>query len=116
MNIGCECGKFRAELEKFPGNTPGRLVCYCDDCQTYMHYLKRTDLLDSAGGTEIIPIYPSEMKILQGREVLKCIRLSPKGLHRWTTTCCNTPIGNIQPGFPWIASFTGFTQSLNQLP
>lgn len=69
MNIQCECGKFRAELEKFPKNTPGRAICYCDDCQTYLHYLGRSDLLDSAGGTQIIPVYPSEMKVLQGLDV-----------------------------------------------
>jgi hypothetical protein len=102
MHIQCECGKFRAQLEKFPRNTPGRLVCYCDDCQTFLEYLNRADLLDTAGGTEVIPVYPAEMKILEGREVLKCVRLSPKGLYRWFTGCCNTPVANVQPGFPWV--------------
>ena len=30
--IQCQCGLFRARLKAFPGGTPGRLVCYCDDC------------------------------------------------------------------------------------
>lgn len=102
MRVQCECGKFQAELTGFPRNTPGRLACYCDDCQTYLSHLGREDLLDSAGGTEVIPVYPSEFKILDGREYLKCTHLSPNGLPRWSTTCCNTPVGNTRPGFPWV--------------
>ena len=102
MQIQCECGAFHAELTAFPRNTPGRLACYCDDCQTYLHYLGRADLLDSAGGTEVIPVYPAEMKLTQGREFLQCTRLAPNGLLRWSTTCCNTPIANTRPGFPWL--------------
>jgi hypothetical protein len=100
--IQCECGKFQAELTDFPKNSPGRLACYCDDCQTYLHYLGRADLLDSAGGTEVIPVYPAEFNILKGKEVLQCLRLSPNGLNRWYTTCCKTPIGNSRPKFPWV--------------
>jgi hypothetical protein len=67
-----------------------------------MHYLQRTDLLDAAGGTEIVPAYPSDLRITAGEDALRCTRLSPKGLMRWSTTCCNTPIGNTAPGFPWV--------------
>ncbi len=102
MEIQCECGTFRAELTGFPKNTPGRFFCYCDDCQTYMHFLDRADLMDEAGGCEIVPVYPSEMKFTQGSESLKCVRLSSKGLYRWTTTCCKTPILNTSPGMPWL--------------
>jgi hypothetical protein len=101
MEIQCECGKFRAELTKFPKNTPGRLICYCDDCQSYLHYLKRDDLLDVNGGTEIIPAYPADIKIIAGKENIKCTRLSPKGLFRYSTTCCNTPIVNTDARRPW---------------
>lgn len=102
MQIRCECGTFRADLTGLPRNTPGRLACYCDDCQTYLYALGRPELLDSAGGTEVIPVYPSEIKIISGHESLKCLRLSPQGLHRWSTTCCNMPIGNAKAGFPWM--------------
>jgi hypothetical protein len=101
MEIQCECGKFRAELTKFPKNTPGRLKCYCDDCQSYLHYLKRADLLDENGGTEIIPNYPADIKILTGKELLKCTRLVPNGMFRFSTTCCNTPIVNTDSKRPW---------------
>ena len=104
MKIQCECGRFRSELTVFPKNTPGRMVCYCDDCQTYLHSLGRADLLDPHGGTEVIPVYPSEMKIIEGRNLLRCTRLSPKGLYRWSTTCCNTPVANIKPGVPYVGT------------
>jgi hypothetical protein len=101
MEIQCECGKFRAELTKFPKNTPGRLKCYCDDCQAYLHHLKRTDLLDENGGTEIIPTYPADIKLIAGKEHVQCVRLIPKGMFRFATTCCNTPIANTDPKRPW---------------
>ncbi len=101
MKIQCDCGIFRAELQNFPKATPGRLICYCDDCQSYLHFLKRTDLLDANGGTEIIPAYPSDIKILQGKENLKCTRLVTTGMYRFSTTCCNTPIANTDPKRPW---------------
>jgi len=102
MNIQCECGKFEAELNAFPKNTPGRLKCYCDDCQSYLHHIKRADLLDSNGGTEVIPIYPADIRILKGQEQLKCARLSNKGMFRFFTACCNTPIANTRPNTPWV--------------
>ena len=101
MQIQCECGNFRAELTNFPKSTPGRLVCYCDDCQSYLHYLKRADLLDVHGGTEVIPNYPADVKIVAGKELVKCTRVKPDGMFRFSTTCCNTPIANTQPGRPW---------------
>ena len=101
MKIQCECGQFQAEILNFPANTPGRCVCYCDDCQTYLHYLGRSDLLDSAGGTEVIPVYPSDFKFLSGEKNLKITRLSPKGMFRFSTTCCNTPIANTTTSMPW---------------
>lgn len=40
------------------------------------------------------------MVIDTGREHLACRRLSPKGLGRWVTTCCETPVGNMMIGGP----------------
>ena len=101
MKIQCDCSKFQAELTGFPKNTPGRLFCYCNDCQSYLKKLGREDLLDAYGGTQIIPVYPSEISIISGKELLVCNRLSPNGLNRWSTSCCNSPIANTKAGFPW---------------
>ena len=101
MELQCECGKFQVVLMAFPKNTPGRLRCYCDDCQTYLHLINRSELLDQNGGSEVIPVYPRDVQILKGKEYLKCMRLSPKGIFRFSTSCCNTPVANTKPGF-WL--------------
>lgn len=121
MEIQCQCGKFRARLKAFPNGTPGRLVCYCDDCQMYLRHLKRTDLLDANGGTEVIPAYPVDVEVLLGPEHLRCTRLSPTGTFRFSTSCCNTPIVNTRPGRPWagflrcVYTAAGDTQKLDQV-
>src|ERR1044072_6456195 len=102
MKIQCECGKFQAQLKKFRKDTPGLLLYYCDDCQSYLHHLGRADLRDNNGGTEIIPAYPSNIEILAGKEHLKCTKIAPNGMFRFSTTCCNTPIGNTRLNTPWM--------------
>ncbi len=105
MHISCDCGSFKARLTAFPKNTPGRLACYCNDCQAFSNRINRSDVLDPYGGTEVIPAYPSDFKVIEGKQHLKCYRLSAKGLYRWTANCCNSPIANTPPGFPWLGLF-----------
>lgn len=102
MRIKCSCGQVKAEIKNFPKNSPGRLVCYCDDCQKFLKQINRMELMDECGGSEIIPIYPTDLKIIEGKEKLQCLRLTSKGLFRWYTSCCQTPFGNIRAGFPWL--------------
>lgn len=67
----------------------------CDDCQTYAHYLGRSEeILDAHGGTEIFQMRPSQLRLTEGTDNLRCVRLSPKGLMRWYAGCCKTPVGN----------------------
>lgn len=106
MQIQCDCGQVRAEIKHFPKDMPGRLACYCDDCQMYLMHLQRTDLfVDAAGGTEIVPVYPAHLALTQGADKLECLRLSPNGMFRWWASCCKTPIANLRPNFPWIGVF-----------
>lgn len=102
MQIQCNCGKFQAELATFPKDTPGRLMCYCDDCQSYLIHLGRADLLDPSGGTEVIPVYPADVTIMSGADQLVCTQLAPNHIYRFSTKCCNSPIGNTRPGMPWF--------------
>lgn len=103
--IGCDCGTFRAALTAFPKNTPGRLVCYCADCQTFLSRIDRQDRLDQFGGTEIVPVYPADIDVTHGIEELRCHRLTETGPCRWTSRCCNSPVANTRPGFPWVGVF-----------
>ncbi|AZZ36399.1 hypothetical protein CIK05_06205 [Bdellovibrio sp. qaytius] len=57
--------------------------------------------MDENGGTEIIPAYPADIKIVAGKDVVKCIRLHSKGMYRFFTSCCLTPIANTDPARPW---------------
>ncbi len=105
LELKCDCEKFVCQIQHFPEQALGRIYCYCDDCQSYLHYLKRPELLDAAGGTELCPVYPKNFKIVAGSGELVCTRLKAKGLFRWSVKCCNTPIANTIPGFPWIGLY-----------
>lgn len=62
----------------------------------------RADLLDKNGASEIVPIYPSNFKILRGKDKLKCTQLVAGGMSRFSTTCCNTPVANTDMKRPWV--------------
>jgi hypothetical protein len=94
------------------GVTPStgfRFVCYCTDCQTFARFLDRPDVLDQAGGTDIFQMPPGRMKLTAGTDALRCLSLSGKGVFRWYTDCCRTPIGNTAgPRFPVVGVIHSF--------
>ena len=104
MNVPmrCTCGAVRGELD--PRAVYARVICYCRDCRAFARALDRPDVLDTAGGTDIITMRPAGLRLLQGRDQVACLSLSPKGPLRWHTACCNTPIGNTarNPAFPYV--------------
>src|SRR5262245_1992629 len=53
---------------------------------------------------------PGRVKLTTGTDALRCLRLSAKGVLRWYTDCCRTPIGNTaaSPRFPVIAVVHSF--------
>jgi hypothetical protein len=81
-----------------------RFVCYCKDCQAFVRFLERPDILDAAGGTDIFQMPPGQVTFTAGSEALRCLRLSGKVL-RWYVNCCRTPIANTaaDPRFPVVA-------------
>jgi hypothetical protein len=80
-----------------------RVVCYCDDCQAFAHYLGRADLLDGQGGTDIVQLAPASLRFVQGGHRIVGLRLTPNGLFRWHANCCNTPMGNTRsPAIPFV--------------
>ena len=93
--IRCACGKLEGVARGLAANRGNHVVCYCDDCQSFAHYLdKAGQMLDAHGGTEIFQTSPARFEITAGLDHLACMRLKPKGLVRWYSRCCNTPIGN----------------------
>lgn len=93
--IRCSCGAVRGTARDVSGRSGNRLVCYCDDCQSFAHFLGRpSDVLDKSGGTDIFQMSPARLEFEAGVGNLACVRLAPRGMLRWYTDCCKTPIGN----------------------
>jgi Family of unknown function (DUF6151) len=104
----CRCGEVRGCVKNAGPGTVNRVVCYCDDCQAFAHHLGRADLLDAHGGTDIVQVAPASLVFHQGTERIVGLRLTPKGLHRWYASCCNTPVGNtVGPAIPFVGIVAG---------
>jgi len=103
MEVHCRCGEVRGFIADASPNTVNRVVCYCDDCQAFAHQLGRADLLDAHGGSDIVQFAPGSLTFVQGQDRIVGLRLTPKGLFRWYTRCCNTPVGNtVSPAIPFV--------------
>jgi hypothetical protein len=70
--------------------------------------LKRPDVLDTAGGTDIFHMPTGRVKLIAGTDAVRCLRFSGK-VFRWYTDCCRTPIGNTAgPRFPIVGLIHSF--------
>ena len=95
LDLRCTCGALRGVVRGVSASRGNRVVCYCGDCQSFAHFLRRADeILDARGGTEIFQTSPARVEITQGHERVACMRLKSGGLLRWYADCCKTPIGN----------------------
>lgn len=93
LPVRCRCGQFEGQLGS--PERAGRAVCYCRDCQAFARFVGEPErILDAAAGTDIIATSPRFLRIARGQQQLRCMSLSEKGLLRWYTACCRTPIGN----------------------
>lgn len=110
VTLKCRCGAVQGVARNVSADTGTRIVCYCDDCQAFARYLDQEDtVLDEYGGTDIFQITPAQVEITQGAELIRCMRLTEKGLFRWYTACCKTPIGNtLSAGVPFVGIIHNF--------
>jgi hypothetical protein len=91
--LKCACGALTGSVDR--EHLSSHSICYCQDCQAFARFLRReADLLDAAGGFEVIQVLPKDVRFHDGVQRLACMRLSASGLFRWYAACCNTPIGN----------------------
>lgn len=98
LPVRCRCGRVRGAVRGLSGSRGNRVVCYCDDCQVFAHFLGRAEeILDAHGGTEVFQTSPARLELPTGKEALACVRLTPKGILRWYAGCCCTPIANTLP-------------------
>jgi hypothetical protein len=102
--LRCHCGAVRGVALRASPRGGRRLVCYCDDCQAFAHFLAQTNVLDAQGGTDVFQTTPAQLRIEAGAEQLRCVRLSERGLLRWYTACCRTPAANTlaSPRVPFV--------------
>lgn len=110
INLKCACGTVQgktAYVDKIIGN---RMICCCDDCQSFAQYLKQeATVLDQYGGTDIFQLPITHLKITQGNDEVACVRLTAKGMFRWYAKCCNTPIANTMgANMPFIGLIHNF--------
>jgi hypothetical protein len=103
VGVRCRCGEVEGVVANASPQKVNRVVCYCDDCQAFLHQLGRADLLNAQGGTDIIQVAPASLTFTKGQNHIAGVRLTPKGLFRWYATCCNTPVGNtLGPAIPFV--------------
>jgi hypothetical protein len=101
--LQCRCREVRGLVTNASPDAVNRVVCYCADCQAFLHHLGRGDLLDANGGTDIVQIAPASLSFAQGKERIVGLRLTPEGLYRWYASCCRTPLGNtLGPAIPFV--------------
>ena len=111
LPLQCRCGAVRGIAHGVSPAIGNHCVCYCDDCQAFAKFLGRArDVLDPNGGSDIFQVSPARLELTAGVERVACVRLTPKGLARWYTSCCNTPIGNTMatPGIPFVGLIRAF--------
>ena len=115
--LRCRCGEVRGLVTNASPNAGNRVICYCDDCQAFLHHLDRTDLLDVHGGTDIVQVAPASLSFVQGQECIAGVRLTPRGLYRWYASCCKTPVGNtVGPAIPFVGIVLKTFESEAQRP
>ena len=120
LSLRCQCGNIRGQVENINPDLGNRVVCYCKDCQAFTKALnKQDDALNPYGGTDVVQLPPALIRIEQGQEYIRCLRLTEKGLYRWYAGCCNTPIGNsVGPAWPLLSvihSFIDKSQDVDSL-
>jgi len=108
--LKCHCGEVRGVAKNISPDSGNHIVCYCNDCQAFARYLDGDAyILDEFGGSDIFQITPAQVEISKGNDQLRCIRLREKGLYRWYTECCKTPVGNMMSaGIPFIGVVHNF--------
>ena len=96
--VKCTCGSVTGVAHNLSASTTNHVVCSCKGCQSYAHFLGRTDdMLDAEGGSNIFQLDPKNFEIISGMEHVACMRVTKEGPVRWYADCCKTPLGN---GFP----------------
>ena len=66
--LSCSCREVQGLVTNVSPTTVNRVICYCDDCQAFLHHLGRADLLDAHGGTDIVQVAPARLSFVHGQQ------------------------------------------------
>jgi len=116
INLKCQCGEVQGTAHSVTPASGNRVICCCSDCQAFASHLGAdANTLDEFGGTEIFQVSQSQVHIDQGQDKLQALRLKEKGLLRWYTSCCNTPVANtMSAGMPFAGVIHSFIDEPNR--
>lgn len=107
--LRCACGKLRGVVLNVTPSSGTHTVCYCDDCQAFARFLRREEILDEWGGSDVFQTNPGRVRIYEDDHALACMRLSDKGMHRWYCASCKSPVGNtFGPAIPVVGLLRSF--------
>jgi len=96
VGLRCECGRVAGAARDPSPRTGLRVVCMCDDCQTFAHFLgDAARRLDGCGGSDVFQFTPARLTLTEGADQLRCVCLGPRGPLRFYTACCRTPVANV---------------------
>jgi hypothetical protein len=102
IKLRCHCGSVQGS-EDFSRSSRVRVICHCGDCGAYARHI------GNAGATQVVQVTPDQVTILDGKEHLRCLRLTESGLTRWFAGCCMTPLANTsrRAWMPFVGLMTG---------
>lgn len=92
--FSCSCGTLKGVLHEVSPAAVCHLLCYCKDCRAFARHIGQMEALEPGAGSPLVQVVPARVEITQGADQIACLRLSPKGLHRWYAACCKTPLAN----------------------
>jgi hypothetical protein len=108
LPLACRCGRVRGVARAVAPTASFRFVCYCQDCQAFARFLERPDVLDAAGGTDIVHVPTGRVELTAGTDAVRSLRFSGR-VFRWYAECCRTPIANTAgPRFPVVGLISAF--------
>ncbi len=114
LDFQCQCGAVEGVVHESAPPSGRRLVCHCNDCQAFAHYLgKEKQMLDDHAGTHVYQMDSSKFEISKGQDKLACVTVTGGPLLRWYCATCKTPIANTLSStrFPFLSLIlSGFDQ------
>jgi hypothetical protein len=78
VELGCRCGEVHGWLRGASPGSVNRAICYCVDCQSFLHNLGRADLFDAHSGTDIVQAAPRSVTYDRGLDRIVAVGSHPR--------------------------------------